>query len=425
MIKVSIIVAAYNVEKYIERCMDSLINQTLYDIEIIVVNDGSTDSTLNILKRYNERDNRIIIVDKKNAGLIEARKSGLVEAKGEYLIFVDGDDWIDINTAEILYNKAKKDKLDIVCYNLCHAYDTWIKSMDMYDFGIATDLEYLKLVLLNKVRANIVLQFLNRQFLCHAYDTWIKSMDMYDFGIATDLEYLKLVLLNKVRANIVLQFLNRQFVINNNIEFPSNITYAEDLAITATLACNKPKAGSLYETLYYYYQRENSVTQQVSEKVFDVEIAINIIEETLKSKGLYEEYYNEFQYLMFIHLYYHRIIAVRYLGKIHKELYNRWVSKRVSKGLYEEYYNEFQYLMFIHLYYHRIIAVRYLGKIHKELYNRWVSKRVNLKTNEYYRGFIKTIPFKERLKIELYNINYNLGNMYNHIYNFMIELLRK
>ena len=331
MVKVSIIVAAYNVEKYIERCMDSLINQTLYDIEIIVVNDGSTDSTLNILKRYNERDNRIIIVDKKNAGLIEARKSGLVEAKGEYLLFVDGDDWIDIKTAEILYNKAKKDKLDIVCYNLCHAYDTWIK-----------------------------------------------SMDMYDFGIATDLEYLKLVLLNKVRANIVLQFLNRQFVINNNIEFPSNITYAEDLAITATLACNKPKAGSLYETLYYYYQRENSVTQQVSEKVFDVEIAINIIEETLK-----------------------------------------------SKGLYEEYYNEFQYLMFIHLYYHRIIAVRYLGKIHKELYNRWVSKRVNLKTNEYYRGFIKTIPFKERLKIELYNINYNLGNMYNHIYNFMIELLRK
>lgn len=331
MIKVSIIVAAYNVENYIERCMDSLVNQTLSDIEIVVVNDGSTDSTLNILKGYNERDNRIIIVDKNNAGLIEARKSGLAESNGKYLLFVDGDDWIDTKTAEILYNKAKKDKLDIVCYNLCHAYDTWIK-----------------------------------------------NMDMYDFGIVSDLEYLRLVLLNKVRANIVLQFLNREFVINNNIEFPSNITYAEDLAITVTLACNEPKVGSLYETLYYYYQRENSVTQQVSEKVFDVEIAINIIEEALKNKSLYEVYYNEFQYLMFIHLYYHRVIAVRYLGEIHKELYDKWVIKRVS-----------------------------------------------LKENQYYREFIKTIPFKERFKIELYNINYTLGNMYNRMYNFMIKLLKR
>lgn len=331
MVKVSIIVAAYNVEKYIERCMDSLVNQTLSDIEIIVVNDGSTDSTLNILNRYKKNDSRIVIVDKQNAGLIEARKSGLDEARGEYLLFVDGDDWIDINTAEVLYNKASKDNLDIVCYNLCHAYDTWIK-----------------------------------------------SMDMYDFGIATGLEYLKLVLLNKVRANIVLQFLKREFILYNKIEFPSNITYAEDLAITVTLACNSPKVGSLYKTLYYYYQRENSVTQQVSEKVFDVEIAINIIEEALK-----------------------------------------------NKGIYEEYYNEFEYLMFIHLYYHRVIAVRYLGKIHKELYNRWVSKRVDLKTNEYYREFIKTIPFKERFKIELYNINYTLGNIYNRMYNLMIKLLRR
>lgn len=331
MVKVSVIVAAYNVEKYIERCMDSLINQTLFDLEIIVVNDGSTDSTLSIIKRYKEKDNRIVIVDKKNSGLIEARKSGLAEARGEYLLFVDGDDWINIKSAEMLYNKATKDNLDIVCYNLCHAYDTWIK-----------------------------------------------SMDMYDFGIASGLEYLELVLLNKVRANIVLQFLRRDFIVCNNIEFPSNITYAEDLAITATLACDRPKVGSLSETLYYYYQRENSVTQQISEKVFEVEIAMNIIENKLK-----------------------------------------------NKGLYKEYRNEFEYLMFIHLYYHRVIAVRYLGAIHRELYNRWIGKSIDLSNNKYYREFIKKISIKERLKIEFYNISYGLGNIYNRIYNFMIKLLKR
>ena len=93
--KASIIIAAYNIETYIRRCIISIINQTLKDIEIIVVNDGSTDNTLGIIKELYKLDNRIIIVNQENKGLIEARKSGLNIAKGEYILFVDGDDWID------------------------------------------------------------------------------------------------------------------------------------------------------------------------------------------------------------------------------------------------------------------------------------------------------------------------------------------
>lgn len=164
MIKISIMVAAYNVEKYIERCMDSLVNQTLRDIEIIVVNDGSTDNTLKKILQYSRNDKRVIVVDKENQGLIEARKSGIEKAKGEYLLFVDGDDWIDNNTCEKLYNKAVNLDLDVVNYGLYYAFDDRLEKEKINDFGIMVEDEYLKNILLNKIRANIVMQMVKRKF---------------------------------------------------------------------------------------------------------------------------------------------------------------------------------------------------------------------------------------------------------------------
>lgn len=99
--KVSIVVAAYNVEKYIDRCVNSLLNQIYSNIEVIIVNDASKDRTLEICKGFEKRDQRIIVVDKKeNEGLSEARNSGLEIATGEYVTFVDGDDFLDERTIE-------------------------------------------------------------------------------------------------------------------------------------------------------------------------------------------------------------------------------------------------------------------------------------------------------------------------------------
>lgn len=98
--KVSIIVPVYNVEEYIGYCIESLINQTYKDIEIILVDDGSTDSSGRICDYYALNDERIIVVHQPNGGLSEARKSGVIRASGEYLMIVDGDDWIDANTIE-------------------------------------------------------------------------------------------------------------------------------------------------------------------------------------------------------------------------------------------------------------------------------------------------------------------------------------
>lgn len=113
VIKVSVIVPVYNVEKFLPECLDSLINQTLKDIEIICVNDGSKDNSLTILQKYAQKDSRIKIIDQQNQGLSAARNSGMKTASGEFIGFVDSDDWVDLNYYEKLYNAAKKFDSDI------------------------------------------------------------------------------------------------------------------------------------------------------------------------------------------------------------------------------------------------------------------------------------------------------------------------
>lgn len=111
---VSIIVPVYNVERYINRCIDSLISQTLYNIEIILVDDESPDNCANICDEYAKKDSRIKVIHKKNGGLGFARNSGLEIARGKYVAFVDSDDFVDINMYKILYKTAIENKLDTV-----------------------------------------------------------------------------------------------------------------------------------------------------------------------------------------------------------------------------------------------------------------------------------------------------------------------
>lgn len=112
---VSVIVPAYNVEKYISKCMDSLIQQTYSNLEIIVINDGSTDNTLEILKEYQLKDNRIILINKKNSGVSDSRNIALKYSKGNFVLFVDADDWLDINTVLVCIEKIETEHAD-VCF---------------------------------------------------------------------------------------------------------------------------------------------------------------------------------------------------------------------------------------------------------------------------------------------------------------------
>ena len=115
---ISVIIPVYNAEKYLEKCLNSVIKQTLKDIEIICINDGSTDGSLNILQKYSEKDKRFIIIDQKNSGQSVARNKGLSVAKGEFIGFVDSDDWIDDDFYEKLYDAAIEYKADIAAGNI-------------------------------------------------------------------------------------------------------------------------------------------------------------------------------------------------------------------------------------------------------------------------------------------------------------------
>ncbi|MEF2901636.1 MAG: glycosyltransferase family 2 protein [Clostridia bacterium] len=282
--KVSIIVAAYNIENYIKRCMDSIVSQTFKDIEIIVVNDGSTDNTSKIIESFANNDKRIKTIDKQNEGLIEARKSGLKIACGEYILFLDGDDWLHTQAIEKLYKKAIQDDSDIVLYNFYLAYDS------------------------NKLKAQ------------KSFEETVKYED----------DYLKLSLTGQIGANIWAKFLRREFLIDNNIEFVKDITYAEDVATTNLLFMYSPKVSTIDENLHYYYQRGNSVTKIVDERLFDIPKALNFIKLNLEKQGLYEKYKEEYGYLYYKHIYFYQIISATHYIDIHKKLYKIWKSTKID-----------------------------------------------------------------------------------------------
>ena len=118
--KVSILVPVYNVEKYLRECLDSIVNQTLQDIQIICLNDGSTDHSLEIIEEYAKNDRRITIVDKKNSGYGDSMNLGLNRANGEYIGIVESDDYIELDAFERLYNLAKKHNADVARGNYYH-----------------------------------------------------------------------------------------------------------------------------------------------------------------------------------------------------------------------------------------------------------------------------------------------------------------
>lgn len=121
--KVSIIVPVYNSEKTILRCLDSILNQTYKNIEIIIIDDGSTDSSYNLIKSRLNNDNRIKLIKKENTGVSDSRNNGLGIITGEYVTFVDSDDWIELNLIKKMVEVLEKENVDIICCNYYLNYE--------------------------------------------------------------------------------------------------------------------------------------------------------------------------------------------------------------------------------------------------------------------------------------------------------------
>ena len=141
---ISVIVPVYNVESYLNRCIESLVRQTYKYLEIILVDDGSLDGCPHICDKWSERDNRIHVIHKTNGGLSSARNAGLKVAKGEYIAFLDSDDWIHTKFIEHLYITIKDYKVDIAACDICQVYSSCVPTLvlgySVKSRGIARDL---------------------------------------------------------------------------------------------------------------------------------------------------------------------------------------------------------------------------------------------------------------------------------------------
>ncbi|MDO8870931.1 MAG: glycosyltransferase [Methanobacteriaceae archaeon] len=149
--KISIIIPVYNVEKYLEQCLESVINQTMTEIEIICVNDGSKDKSPQILEEFAQKDERIKVIHKENGGIASARNEGLKYVTGEYIGFVDSDDWIEPHMYETLYNNAKSNDCDMV---MCSAH-----RFDEVTQELLYDLPYFTLEFFNESFNDVVFNY--------------------------------------------------------------------------------------------------------------------------------------------------------------------------------------------------------------------------------------------------------------------------
>lgn len=130
---ISIIIPVYNVEKYLDKCLDTIINQTYKNIEIIIVNDGSTDNSLDICNKYKSLDNRVKLFSIKNTGLSGARNYGIKKSTGKYLSFIDSDDYIDLDMIEVLYRNIINEKADLSCCSFYEVFKDGIKKKSKED----------------------------------------------------------------------------------------------------------------------------------------------------------------------------------------------------------------------------------------------------------------------------------------------------
>ncbi len=263
MPKVSVIVPVYNVEKYIKNCLESLVNQTLKDIEIIIVNDGSTDSSKSIIDEYIEKYDNIVYLEKENGGLSDARNYGLNYAKGEYVAFLDSDDYVDISIYEKMYNKAIAENSDYVECDFYWAYPKKIKN----SFSkLENDNSYTNLKKANHY---------SKLKLDNGY-IYKNKKEMMTYG--------RVVAWNKL--------IKREIITE---KFPVSLNY-EDVEFFYKLIPNINKFSFVKEPLVYYIQRENSIVNKQDYRTGQIFNVFNNVFDYYKKNDLYDEYKDELEY---------------------------------------------------------------------------------------------------------------------------------
>lgn len=311
MVDISVIVPAYNAEKYIEKCLDSILCQTKKEFEIIVINDGSKDGTMEILNRYGEKyPLQVRVISQHNQGLSVTRNNGIQAAEGEYILFVDSDDYIKPDMLEKLYAKAIEGNYSVVASDVdCIYPDRQMRISSGIDIeSTALSLEEKKAVLLN----------------------------MY------------VVVWNK---------LYKRELFGGELMFEPGIWF-EDVLFSHKLIPNLTSIGYVKESFYRYVQNPNSITYTYSDKLKDMAFVVDKVVEYYKKAGFYETYKDELEFM------YARYMLATYIKRLSKardkERFREGVAfalekvrsafpnyksnkylRKSAKGLYLRHFNKF------------------------------------------------------------------------------------
>lgn len=229
-------------EQYLEKCLDSLLGQTLEEIEIIAIDDGSKDSSPEILKRYADKSRKLKYFTKENGGLSDARNYGLAYTSGEYIGYLDSDDFVDLNMYEVMYNKAKGSGSDVVECNLHHTYEDYEDTEIMEKF------------------------YKTEELICHG----------------------RCIVWNKIYR--------REWLIETGVMFPFGLIY-EDLAFFLKLVPYIKKYDYVDIAPVHYVQRSGSIYNTSSERTMHIFDILRDINSFYKKKEFYNHYKKELEYL--------------------------------------------------------------------------------------------------------------------------------
>jgi len=247
--KFSVIIPVYNVENYLSECLNSVVNQTLLDMEIICVNDGTKDHSRAVLEKYQEIDSRVQIVDKENGGLSSARNVGLQVATGDYILFLDSDDYISSNACERLYMEVLEHKPDIIVFG-AHVFPQYPKP----DPWLVRNLSPRTVAYMNGGIEPLFIEHSSKPFV------WRNCF-------------------------------KREFIIKNNLLFDESIRFAEDLIYQFMAFPAADKVIFIADKLYHYrWCRSNSLMANASKDPYQKYIyhidSLHIIAQYWKKNGL-------------------------------------------------------------------------------------------------------------------------------------------
>lgn len=280
---ITFIIPAYNAEKYIGRCLDSVCCQTVRDISVIVVDDGSMDQTCSVVERYMQRDARIKLICQDNEGPNQARWTGLQHASTEYVMMIDSDDWIAPDTAEYIETILKKDSIDMIVPGMYFAYKDHV--------------EY-------------------------------HGVDAAEYH---GLEYLDMLMEERVPHNLASCLYRRELFEEAPWDVMGNLYMGDDLALNIFLASKGPKVRTVDRGFYYYYQNPTSMSHVNYDKIARIYDTLFVIKNYLREQGLLEQYTKQMDFLYYLHgIHYHGIMPFQRDYQVRRKLRKQWKEQGIS-----------------------------------------------------------------------------------------------